>query len=694
MNRRRMVFLLAIILCFMVACEDSVTTTQLTTSETIDTCDNSFNTSFGEEIPVQSFDVPYSTVLTNPTNFVCSKDRTHPLVLGDSLIKTHQLIFEFDATYPIEALHVIQEPIEGSQMVMSIAIDVSIDGTSFRRVESNIKLNEGENTIVLENEMARKVKIVFSNQEHNESIKDMYFTLGEGLVIKEEKALSNQFLRSEGWTGADGIFTFDLDNGGDEIGLQHRHTGYIFSDTFIGGVNENGLRVNFEMINNSFGYYDHELERYTFDWDHTNDEPKSVLLPDSYIGSRAANLLDGDGLSLTHQPQGLLTNVNEGTMWLTDESKPELVIDLHQSYDVSAIYLWNYNANPDYGVKAFDLYQSIDGNDYVKIGHFQLDKASGLEQEPFTTELVFNQNTTRFLKIKVTESYNDEFVGLGKIRLFSAEGQCLFGDIQASSEMTEVSGNEESARLWLQDGIVIGDKLYVFPLLVKDNASLFKVHQVGLIEVPIVEKQFSYQDASYYHTPLMVQTADDGTIYFGAGVMDNRNIDGYIYVYGYKDLAGRHLVVSRMTESNFLLMNEWTYFDGETWVKDIEKAAPLKEGVSAELSVTYMPSGIFAGKYLLVAMENTTSGKIVYSVSDTPYGPFSEFTTIYQTTESDYLTKAFSYNAKLHPNLSTADRWIISYNVNTTSLSALRDANIYYPRFISVTEVKKEGETQ
>jgi len=92
---------------------------------------------------------------------------------------------------------------------------------------------------------------------------------------------------------------------------------------------------------------------------------------------------------------------------------------------------------------------------------------------------------------------------------------------------------------------------------------------------------------------------------------------------------------------------------------------------------------------MLVVMENTTSGKISYSLSDTPYGPFEDYIQIYQTTEGSYLRDAFTYNAKMHPNLSEPGNFLISYNVNTKSAGALSDARIYYPRFIRMIEVKK-----
>jgi hypothetical protein len=384
--------------------------------------------------------------------------------------------------------------------------------------------------------------------------------------------------------------------------------------------------------------------------------------------------------------------LNEGTQWLSNDLNSEIIIDLKDAYDIGSIYLWNYNVNPNLGVKSFDLYMSDDGIDYTMVSTHNLDKASGNDLEAYTKEILIGQERAQFIKIVITDTYDDGLVGLGKIMLFTDNNQPLFGHVFANSEIVTKSDNEESARLWLQDGLVLNDKFYVFPILVKDFSTFFKVHNVGLVEMDIIDNKFDFENARYMDTPLMVKTDDGGVIYFGAGVMDNRPVDGYIYLYGYKDLDGRHLVVARVTEDNFLNFNEWTYYNGDTWTKNVHDIATLKEGVSAELSVTYIESGVFENKYLLVSMEDTTSGRIVYSLSDTPYGEFSEFTKIYETTENEIFNNVFSYNAKLHPNLSTEEKLIISYNVNSSNLSAFSNAQIYYPRFISITQVKNEEE--
>ena len=96
----------------------------------------------------------------------------------------------------------------------------------------------------------------------------------------------------------------------------------------------------------------------------------------------------------------------------------------------------------------------------------------------------------------------------------------------------ELNAKDQSSRLWLQDGIVLNDHLYIFPILVKNDQTIFKVENVGLMEIPITNNRLYYESTNFLHTPLQVYTEDGGTIFFGAGLMDNRDKDGYIYIYG------------------------------------------------------------------------------------------------------------------------------------------------------------------
>jgi len=658
-----------------------------------------FTGTMEEQIPVVSFEAPQSTVIGNTDNFInrCKPVAINPLFFKKSKIKTHQIIFGFDAIYPVSRIELTNYNGNKADSIKQISIETSLNGITYKRYISDYPLNENTNPIDFKNRSARFIKMIFK-AERNETyaIQDVRFFLGEGLIVEEDKAWTDAFLRYEHWTGADGIFSFNLD-GNDNIGVDKDKTGFIFSDTFTGSVNPfNGLRNSNFIINNSVGYYDgsHNIkEGLTFDYRLSEKgQPQSAFLPKSYLGYGADNLLDNDGLTVYLDKDGLLTNEANGIMWRSVLKKDNyLIFDLYEVVSLGKLYIWNYNENPYYGVKNFVLSYSIDGDVWINLNEEYMAMASGSIDEPYTKEVNL-QFEARYLKMNITETYDSSKVGLGKIHITDDSGQPLFATIEASDYDETITGNELSARLWLQDGVVIGNYLYVFPILIKDEGSIFKVTRVGLIKVPIKDMRFDFENAVYLNTPLQSRTADGGLLYYGAGVMNHAAQDGYLYIYGYKDLQGRFLIVARVKMEDLENFNRWTYFDGVAWSNNINDSYPIINKVSPELSVTYMKKGIFSGKYMLVVMEDSTSGRVSSALSDTPYGPFTDYTLLYETSEPAYLRGAFTYNAKMHPHLSEEGSYLISYNVNSLILIALQNVDIYRPRFIRVIEVKKRGE--
>lgn len=651
----------------------------------IPTCEVSFSMTKGEYLPVSSLSMPYSEVKGNQANFInpCKPKEINPLTLIKSSIKTHQVIFYFDAIYPIDRMEIMSN-------IDTLSIELSMDNQSFTRVNHQVPITDQK--IDFGGAMAKAVRLVVPISDDDIILEDIRFKLDEGFIIKEDHELTRQFLRYNGWSGADGIFTFNLTNGNQAIGADKNTVGFIFSDTFVGEVyTHNNLRKSSVMINNSLGYMDTSKpldEAFHFDYKMIDNKPSSPFIPNAYIGLVGRNLLDGDGLSISQQKNATLSNSSEGLGYRSQTNQAVIEIDVKDLHEIGSITIWNDNSNPGMGTKKLQISYSEDQITYTSPVIYEMSQASGSNQEPFTRDITDINTHARYIKIELIESYDSNHVGLGKLMIFSKEGNFLFGEVAASPSVDTLHANELSARLWLQDGIVIGDNLYIFPILVKDESTIFKVHNVGLIKVPIANERMIHEEAAYFSTPLQVKTEDGGTIFFGAGLLNNVDRDGYIYIYGYKDLNGRHLVVGRFLPEDIEHFNRWTYFNGETFQSDINQVVGLQSRVSAELSVTYIPSGMYQGKYMLTVMENTTSGKISYAISDTPYGDFNDYTQVYQTNVSS-LRGAFSYNAKMHPVLSKPGEYVISYNVNTTLVGALSDANIYYPRFIRIIEVKK-----
>lgn len=677
---------------FLFACGGSTATTSALP------CDVEFTATMHETIPFLSVSSETSTLSGEVTDFCAycrDPESASPLQVSASLRKTHRLIFEMDAVYPIESLSVEGATGEGYFAPETVSIDFSLNGYQYERILTDVPLEEGVNVLSSAGHSARYIRLQFPAVLGKKyGLQDFRAILGPGFIVREALDWSEAFLRHEHWTGADGIFSFNL-NGDDAIGAADPVTAFVFSDTFVGAVNPlNNLRTSNAMINNSVGYYDGNptiSSGLSFEYDEFSGQPKSAFSPVSYLGYQPGNLLDSAGLSSYFEEDATLTDVGAGTMWKSPiHGNDALTVDLQSLRSLGRMTIWNFNEDPDFGAKTIRISTSEDGTGWVVRDTLSLSKSSGGSQASFTNRIDLGGVSARYLRLEILESYDSQTVGLGKLFIQDPEGNPLFGQVTATDFDGVLTANESSGRLWLQDGLVAGNSLYLFPLLVKDApGGSFTVDRVGLIRVPITEGKLVFSETVYLQSPLQSRAGNGDLLYFGAGVMDHSSLDGCVYVYGYRDGHGRQLIVARSTKESFEDFNSWTFFDGEGWSRNPNDCAPLLDGVSPELSVTRMTSGHLAGKYMLIAMEGTTSGRISYSVSETPWGPFSQFTVLYETSEGETLNSAFTYNAKMHPHLSSEGSYLISYNVNALQISALVDARIYHPRFITIEEVRE-----
>ena len=243
-------------------------------------------------------------------------------------------------------------------------------------------------------------------------------------------------------------------------------------------------------------------------------------------------------------------------------------------------------------------------------------------------------------------------------------------------------------RYWLFDGVYLNETLYILAFL---PSGQMKPLCVRLVSVPVVrgEPQWEKYTVSGDIPALCAASADGRYLYaFGQGITDCSAEDGYVYIYGFKDpLAGnesRNLIVSRIRAEDFGDFSRLTYWDGAGWRGEIEQCAGVAPDVGCEMSCTRLTSGPQEGKYLLVYMHATMSGRLAYALGDTPRGPFSEPVFFYDAPEhgaaaANGTDTLYTYNAKAHPALSPEGELLISYNVNSTGEQYTTD---YHPRFV------------
>lgn len=543
---------------------------------------------------------------------------------------------------------------------------------------------------------------------------EVSFELGDGYVGTLDSKWTSLFSRKEYWTGGDGLFTFNLKDGVEKTNMKDEEvrTLCVFGDTLVGTASPitNERLDPLCMINSSYAlidgaHPDPDKTKFMIKQDELG-RAISILNPTTcaaYKGTMAANLVS-EGLA------------SHNTPWLSSKSPKniELLFDLNKEYEIDHIDVYNFFINSERdlhyqnrGLKEIKIYTSNNNQTFELLGSYTLDKADfNLAGNNFTRIDV--NKTHRYFKIVVDPTVgignyggvtgSESLFGLNKVRFFEPDGNFL-KDITCTST-TEYFRESKNSWFWLQDGVIINGYLYLFPLIVVSDLTQvegfqFAIDGISMLKVPVRNGQVFFNEVIQKDTNLY-NKVDGREWYWGAGIFSNTaeagapDPDGYIYIYGYTSKFeeidyGRRMRVARVKPEDFDNINEWRYFDGVNWVKDMFAAIPILDHVSCELSVSFDD-----GKYICVFTYDVQSRYLSYAISDTPYGPFSEPNIAYVAPEKG--GNIYCYNAKAHPHLSTDEGILASYNVNTSIWEENRlDANIYAPRFVRLKKTKRIG---
>lgn len=656
----------------------------------------------GDQINIVSVESNTSRIDGDIDSFlaISKPDGKNGIKLTESILNNHLLVIDLYNVYPIKNL-IIRGLRSGNSDLSINRVEYGFDKTKFNRLEEFI-INENME-IAFNGIQTRYIRFQFSGTEDID-IYDLKVFLDKGIMVFRAPEWDEIYRQQKkGWTGADGVYSFNLSDGDRSIGAKSDMIAFIYSDTFVGEIGTNNVRYRTVMVNNTISYYDPSkphLEAMEFEWG-INEEgkPDSIFLPHAFTGNRASQLVDGVGLKPNNTIDGKLINQPAGTQWLSNwQENIEIKFNLFKTHNLGTIAIWNYNdeVNSQFGAKKIRILFSSDDVVYEQFQEIELEMSSGLNLIPYN-KLIENINQeVRYIKIEVLESHSAEYVGLGKVLLLDTDNNPIWSEVTSNSELLDVSGLEASARIWLEDGIVIDDKLFIFVMLIKDDGNnFFNINTFGVLEVPIIDgKTLDHKNTIYRRTPLLANTSDGGRMYFGGAILDNTEEDGYIYISGFKDDINltRFMVMARTTRENIINFNEWTYYDGSNFVKNIDKAKGLLKYTSPELSLTKITSGMYKDKFMVVTMIGTISGRIGYAVADNPWGPYEldGLQEIWRTEEEELLKKStFTYNAKMQPLFSEPGRWLVTFNVNSNSAMGLQDGRVYYPRSLWFIEVEE-----
>ena len=242
---------------------------------------------------------------------------------------------------------------------------------------------------------------------------------------------------------------------------------------------------------------------------------------------------------------------------------------------------------------------------------------------------------------------------------------------------------------WPNDGIAQDGRIYLFSLreqVGNDPVFNFETAGISLLSSPIGQVP-PFEQYQQIDTPLYLPASGRrGDTTFGLAVLPNTetagapNPDGYLYVYGVRnDRNNKKLLVARVRPAELTDFSSYQFYGRGGWSPDITAAVAVTNRVSSEFSV----SPLADGRYILVFQLDTLSNQVAVRYSPSPVGPWSDYTVVYHAPEANLTPNTYTYNAKAHPNLSTPDRLLISYNVNTFDFAeSFSNADIYRPRFI------------
>jgi Domain of unknown function (DUF4185)/Domain of unknown function (DUF5005) len=171
--------------------------------------------------------------------------------------------------------------------------------------------------------------------------------------------------------------------------------------------------------------------------------------------------------------------------------------------------------------------------------------------------------------------------------------------------------------------------------------------------------------------------ADDHGVAFGAALLE---MDSWVYIFGTEQRGViKYLHVARAAPDG--LEGTWDHWTGQGWSAEAGASRATLEGVSSQFGVVRLGK-----KVGLVTMDERQpfSDRVVVYFAEAPTGPWQGPTEIYRAPEAD--TAVVAYNPFVHPQFSSRNGHLISYNINHVhDPDTLYDnAGLYRPRFIRV----------
>jgi hypothetical protein len=222
---------------------------------------------------------------------------------------------------------------------------------------------------------------------------------------------------------------------------------------------------------------------------------------------------------------------------------------------------------------------------------------------------------------------------------------------------------------WNTDGVVDAGHLYVFEAKIgpTDSPPPFDFAQTGMAVA-----EFSLPGM---RLESVTPTYGGSDVSWGVQLLRE---GPWIYIYGVESgTSGKEVHLARARSGH--LLGPWQFSTGSGWSSDPAASAPLLGNVGSSYGVAKV-----GGQYVLATTDSYLDPQIYLYTAPTPAGPFTGGTKIYTPPEASQ--GLYTYNVAAHPELTGPGKLVLSYNVNSFSLSDLY-ANISNnrARFITVS---------
>ncbi|HRY78569.1 MAG TPA: discoidin domain-containing protein, partial [Candidatus Izemoplasmatales bacterium] len=260
---------------------------------------------------------------------------------------------------------------------------------------------------------------------------------GQGYEVAKDEAWCSWFARHQGWSGGDGIYSFNITDGTDKFDQKPGFLNlFTFGDTFVGRTDWTTRRRYdpLVMVNNSIGFHEHGKDKVRFEFNQTEKGSVcSFVKIDSRLdvsGTIPQNLVS---YNLDKPTPGWVSGFNPKKIWLTFD------LQIPQAVDAIRIHNYYHPASPTLasrGVRIFRLLSSMDGKNWDDLGEYELPMAVSLDD----SHTIAVATTARFFKFDIQpqpgignyeDDYHEGVFALSKVEFL--KGDFLYRDIVADA---------------------------------------------------------------------------------------------------------------------------------------------------------------------------------------------------------------------------------------------------------------------